>query len=1510
MNIIASNFWNRSRHTKKGIALISVLAIVVLLTALIVAFMMRAGSERVATGYYQASVNTKFLADTALNLVEGQINEATSYGNTYAWASQPGAIRLFDNSGNLSKIFRLYSAPSLTTAIGGATTASTALSPDVPTGTWSTYPAIWVDLNSPVADSGGIKHYPILDTSKLASMDGFSVTWPGATSSSPAPMPVQWLYVLQNGQIIAPDASPSSTKIVTFTSAPSASRPTASNPIVGRLAFWTDDETCKVNVNTAGADGIITGTGGSAVANATFWSTPFFASTDDANLGIYQPVQGEFQRYPGHPATVALNSVLSGLGLTLAATDYHTNAVVGSTTVTNGYTPRYVYGGSQGATVATNITTGTGATAAVSTSTRIPLVSSRLYASVAEMLFTPTRTLNPTLGGTGETGTVPKQQMETARFFLTAHSRAPELTLFGLPRVSVWPESSYITTDIAGGSSTNLGKYYSASDRLLAFDATIGGSSGTGYPYYFTRQSPQYSNGNSSDIGIARNQTLLNYLDYFTTQSVPGFGGNFSSKAYNTGNTTPSMQSRQILTEIFDYIRTINIADQTVTIPYAQGWTGGPAWGSGQVAPSIVATLNSNSWKTEGLGSMPRLAEVSLHFVAMGAGGKAKFGKNGSATAAVPVSPGVMNYAPRTLSGGNRLSKSGGTTPAIQCVTGDVGSWTGTSSNNTMTYGTVSGTSSNYPYPAPGGGDTTYGVPASGPYNQVYSMLNSATQQYDGIPPDNTTAVQAFLLLTFINPVDAMVALVPDPLHPANMQAQVPNVWIKVSGFGNAANSFSLTGQVRTTGTPVYNPLIFPGWPQYSNSNTQVSSDLCVWGGGGGWCGGGMFGYNNLVQMMNGNHIAGPGPQSETNASTNSYPFYSGIIPIQSSIPPTATTPNPPAVTTMSFLGGTLTFTIYDGSAPTSSTPTAIQTVTCKFNDATLPIPTFVALSIPWTNGAGSESVGPIVNTLSGSSPWPAYTTDASGENISTWVSRWREKSLRYNRAATIIDTANDVVISNVLASKWSDPRTHAVYPSYSFSPFTPHSNYYTTSPYGSGSGIYNQMAHNLFYAGLTPIAGNTRYGTLVKNALFTYSSPLLNTGSPLSGYFPVVSSDVATSANTDTTSTWKSAISPTTTSGWLDWDNGVAGDPDGPWINKTDEGSLAYVYAAGQANSNNELPYFGGNVSTNGLGTNYVSIFFTPNRQMPSPGMFGSLPTGVDPAGSNPQGWQTLLFRPGPGAAGYGTAHPGEGTPSTASTYSPPYTSPPDHLWLDLFWMPICEPYAISEPFSTAGKVNMNYQIIPFTYIKRATALRAALASEKVAEVGLGQAGTYKAVGSTAATMGITSTMRWPLDLDATIAQFDTKFSNWDIFRSASQICEEFLVPKDGNSYTATTFGTAWYASGGNFDMVGDNVKERPYTNLYGKLTTKSNTFTVYYRVQVLKNPTTAVQTQWDESKGSVGGEYRGSTIVERYLNSNEPNMPDYASGGAGGAGTWSTSDSMEKYYKWRVVENHQFAP
>jgi hypothetical protein len=107
---------------------------------------------------------------------------------------------------------------------------------------------------------------------------------------------------------------------------------------------------------------------------------------------------------------------------------------------------------------------------------------------------------------------------------------------------------------------------------------------------------------------------------------------------------------------------------------------------------------------------------------------------------------------------------------------------------------------------------------------------------------------------------------------------------------------------------------------------------------------------------------------------------------------------------------------------------------------------------------------------------------------------------------------------------------------------------------------------------------------------------------------------------------------------------------------------------------------------------------------------------------------------------------------------------------------------------------------------------------------------------------------------------------------------------------------------------LTGDNSRERPYTNLLGRLTTKSNTYTVHYRVQALKQPPTATAGQWDETKGIVTGEYRGSTTVERYITPKDPAIPDYAADYA--ANPSASLPDIGTYYKWRTLNTRQFAP
>jgi uncharacterized protein (TIGR02600 family) len=1715
------------RQSRRGIALISVLAMVMLLTVLMVAFMMRAGSERQAAGYYNAEATTRELSDTTLNLVEGLINEGTyqtgAAGVYYSWASQPGSIRVFDQTGAAYKTFKLYSASSMVGATTTSALVKTFLSGDDPSNTttnitatpWYSYPGIWVDLNAPVntdpnPNAAGLgdpafTHFPILDprdptdltkllfaadgqTAILPKMDGFFITNAPtdtttkvdantAFSYNPAPMPVQWLYVLRDGSMTTPDYNSGTNGLYTFTSPdPKTGRakpvPGTTNPIVGRVAFWTDDETSKININTAAADGLmqsVADTGGvfptghyrvdpKAIADATFWSPPYFAAIDDigpttstgflCGFATGQPVSGEYQRYPGHPATVALSNIFNSLGVSLAfnrgdqntagAQAYQTT-VAGMTSTplysdatsvpsVPGVTPRYAFGGTRENVVnsyynntanetAYALQTGIGTIQATST----PTAAFRLYPTLSETLFNPdaTRSRTPLNSATPTA----RQRMEAGRFFLTAHSRAPELNLYGLPRVSIWPLSSV-------GTSA-----YTAVDKLIAFCTTIGGGSpGATGSYSFTRVTPTGSCDSTVDIGIQRNRDILSYLDYVTKQNIPGFGGSFSAKNYGTNAAPLISENDQILAEIFDYIRTTNLGDITAGTYYGGSWQSSN-YGNGQAVPSLLTpAVMGSHWTTttnttQGNSSYPRLVEVTLQFIAMGRGGTG----NTPSTWAIPVNPSEVLYS--TIAGGYAslfgAGDSGVTTFYNHPVSG----------NPTVTQ----------PYAVPGATGAFTGPPIASS-SKVSVVSNGNTGLMSGIPPDGTTAIQAFLMLTFVNPAQDW--------FDCN-----PCVWVSISGLstfkiGQAAGTYALnfpdpdcmifasSGDWQGGGHSGY-------YPPQGNFNTKGYAFAVD--PNKGW-----YGLHRVGVALNGSAASTAGTNGES--ALNGFPFFSQIIPIKTS-------------GRFAFTGGTVKIRLYDSPpggtpVPTSITvpspdggtdkasPTGghwIQTYTVNFPVAaqsvvqpTIPLnPNSLDLPPADPNSADPPAASPVVyptlpvtnyypppnNNSSDRGYWayqpyvtPKIAYGTYNASAHSWVANFYEETgpivglynppgslppndnnlttspfpdppgpkgvtggtpyQRWNAAGQAIPfpLANyigtgDVVQSMVLTPTWSDPRVLAtrMVPA---AAFTTHPNW-STRPF----------AHNMYAGMVVPAVGNgTTFGGNAWTSAATHNSigslagnqvdPCLAFAYPnLGGCWPWAPCN--SGGGTANTSDLNDNTPPPTSTGLRqplgfppDWDNGLSTGSDGPWTNKADEGSGLYLNGNGIS-----PPYYGNLVPRNGL-------LFSANREVCSPGMFGSLPTGVDPAGLHPAPWQTLLFRPGPGAAaalsgvsmanitngvaasaGGVEAHPGEGTlAASATAYGPPYLTPPDHLWMDLFWIPVAEPYPISEPMSTAGKVNINYQILPFTYIKRATALRAALATEKVAQVSLAQGGTARGGGGTLglvlnATPLVNATYtndltkqvpaRYPIDLDTTITQFDAKFKNYDVFRSASQICEAFLVPMDiPNLLGANTFSAAavpglnyekitpagnyalptsigdttgvanfardWYvpvtstATASPFAMVGDNLREQPYAHLYGKLTTKSNTFTVYYRVQALKNPPSVDPAKWSEPQGAVTGEYRGSTTIERFIDPNEKTVagvaaiPDAVSEVK--AGTAPTS--LEKYYKWRVVENHQFAP
>jgi len=350
-------------------------------------------------------------------------------------------------------------------------------------------------------------------------------------------------------------------------------------------------------------------------------------------------------------------------------------------------------------------------------------------------------------------------------------------------------------------------------------------------------------------------------------------------------------------------------------------------------------------------------------------------------------------------------------------------------------------------------------------------------------------------------------------------------------------------------------------------------------------------------------------------------------------------------------------------------------------------------------------------------------------------------------------------------------------------------------------------------------------------------------------------------------TKSFYAARLPDVSASWTfgDWDIGSPmRTTDGPLINKPDEGNQNQIGQPG------DDPYWFayGGVNTGDNVTEGVK-YHTANRQISSPVMFGSLPTGM--VSGNP--WQTLLFRPTP------PGHPGA-------------QEPPDHLLLDLFWMPVVEPYAISEPFSTAGKVNMNYQIVPFTYIERSTGMHAVLQNENILAVPeTGWGGFYGKHWNSQTTQ-----YNLQINVNETLTPFRQKFSQGGVFLTPSEITQVHLVPNSpGVSYNS--MDNFWNAR----RLTAENLKERPYSYIYPRLTTKSNVFTVHHRVQALKKRPGSAPGVWNEDLDKNVAEHRGSTVIERFIDMNRPGIPDFAT---------TSNVNAETLYRTRILSTSDFNP
>ena len=263
---------------------------------------------------------------------------------------------------------------------------------------------------------------------------------------------------------------------------------------------------------------------------------------------------------------------------------------------------------------------------------------------------------------------------------------------------------------------------------------------------------------------------------------------------------------------------------------------------------------------------------------------------------------------------------------------------------------------------------------------------------------------------------------------------------------------------------------------------------------------------------------------------------------------------------------------------------------------------------------------------------------------------------------------------------------------------------------------------------------------------------------------------------------------------------------------------------------------------------------------------------------------------------------------------------------------MPVVDPYPISQPLSTAGKVNMNSQIAPFTYVERSTALLGALKSVKVMAIPIQSNMYYKWSGYTVDASKSRWAMSYLYDVDATktLLFFNERFSSATpsntVFKSPSEICSIPFAPKQnvnsvvgtghsdnvpahpistanvGGATDAATLRTAIKDFWSKNTLTGDNVLEAPYNHLYPRLTTQSNTYTVYVQAQSLQVLPNSSLASLPESRIRVNGEFRGSFGLERYIDTGDT-IPDFASSA-------NFSKTLYPYYKFRIKGSRQFLP
>ena len=196
---------------RQGVALIIALAFLVLFTIVVLCLLGGLRADRPAAASYFGRASAAQFAQLGVDQAVATLRQYTT-NTSLNWISQPGQLVVANGATDGLTSKPLTQKVPLSSGAAAPATANSSL----------TSPAL---------------NLPTLRDPATYLISG-TATQPAGTSSADWARAVSWIYKRQDGTL---DTSPPGTLNLTNTK----------NPIVGRFAYWTDDESSKVNYNLA-----------------------------------------------------------------------------------------------------------------------------------------------------------------------------------------------------------------------------------------------------------------------------------------------------------------------------------------------------------------------------------------------------------------------------------------------------------------------------------------------------------------------------------------------------------------------------------------------------------------------------------------------------------------------------------------------------------------------------------------------------------------------------------------------------------------------------------------------------------------------------------------------------------------------------------------------------------------------------------------------------------------------------------------------------------------------------------------------------------------------------------------------------------------------------------------------------------------------------------------------------------------------------------------------------------